>query len=313
MKERLQSNRRYNDYPSFSRKFFGERVQKISINAGFTCPNRDGKVGIGGCTFCNNQSFNPEYCKPELTISDQINKGIDFFKDKYKAQKYLAYFQAYTNTYDATQSLINKYEEALKHDKVIGIVIGTRPDCMSDELLEYLREIKKKYYVSVEYGIESTLDKTLHFINRGHTFQTSKETIIRTANAGIPVGTHLILGLPKESRTEIIEHASRLSELPIHTFKMHQLQLIRGTKMSEQFKEHPEWFSFYSADEYIDLAIDFIEKLNPDFVIERFISQSPSHLLLNQKWGLKNFEFVHKLEKRLVERDTWQGRLYEKT
>jgi uncharacterized protein len=310
MNQSERNNRRYNDYPSFSRSFFGERVQKISVNAGFTCPNRDGKTGLGGCTYCNNQSFNPEYCTPKLSITQQLQQGIRFFEPKYKTQKYLAYFQAYTNTYEPIELLAAKYNEALNVKGVIGLVIGTRPDCVDDTLLEYLATLGKKHYITIEYGVESTLDRTLEFINRGHTFRTAIDAIVKTADYGIPTGAHLILGLPHETRNEILDHAVRLSGLPIHSIKLHQLQLIKGTKMAHQYQQNPEWFRFYTADEYIDLAIDFIEKLNPSFVIERFISQSPQDLLLNQKWGLKNFEFVHRLEKRLAERDTFQGRLF---
>lgn len=305
-----KNSRRYNDYPSFSRSFFGERVQKISVNAGFTCPNRDGKTGIGGCTYCNNQSFNPEYCTPATSITQQLQQGIRFFEPKYKTQKYLAYFQAYTNTYEPTEKLAQKYNEALNVPGVIGLVIGTRPDCVDDTLLGYLAELSGKHYITIEYGVESTLDRTLGFINRGHSFQSAVDAINKTAAFGIPVGAHLILGLPLETRDEILDHAVKLSDLPLHTLKLHQLQLIKGTKMAVQYQQNPEWFRFYTADEYIDLAIDFIEKLNPAFVIERFISQSPTELLLNQKWGLKNFEFVHRLERRLAERNTFQGRLW---
>ena len=305
-----KNSRRYNDYPSFSRSFFGERVQKISVNAGFTCPNRDGKTGIGGCTYCNNQSFNPEYCTPATSITQQLQQGIRFFEPKYKTQKYLAYFQAYTNTYEPTEKLAQKYNEALNVPGVIGLVIGTRPDCVDDTLLGFLAELSGKHYITIEYGVESTLDRTLGFINRGHSFQSAVDAINKTAAFGIPVGAHLILGLPLETRDEILDHAVKLSDLPLHTLKLHQLQLIKGTKMAVQYQQNPEWFRFYTADEYIDLAIDFIEKLNPAFVIERFISQSPTELLLNQKWGLKNFEFVHRLERRLAERNTFQGRLW---
>lgn len=305
-----KNSRRYNDYPSFSRSFFGERVQKISVNAGFTCPNRDGKTGIGGCTYCNNQSFNPEYCTPATSITQQLQQGIRFFEPKYKTQKYLAYFQAYTNTYEPIEKLTQKYNEALNVPGVIGLVIGTRPDCVDDTLLGFLAELSGKHYITIEYGVESTLDRTLGFINRGHSFQSAVDAINKTAAFGIPVGAHLILGLPLETRDEILDHAVKLSDLPLHTLKLHQLQLIKGTKMAVQYQQNPEWFRFYTADEYIDLAIDFIEKLNPAFVIERFISQSPTELLLNQKWGLKNFEFVHRLERRLAERNTFQGRLW---
>ena len=299
---------RYLNYNQVLKTEFAERVQKISINAGFTCPNRDGSKGNGGCTYCNNQTFSPEYCKPDKTVSEQVKEGIDFFHHKYKAQHYLAYFQSYTNTYDSLDKLKIIYEEALSYPAVIGLVVGTRPDCVNAVLLDYFAQLAKKYYVMIEYGIESTNDETLKFINRGHDFACAENAIRETAKRGIRTGAHIILGLPGESRETILSHADKLSELPIDTLKIHQLQLVRGTKMAQQYAEHPEWFNLYSADEYIDLVIDFLEKLNPDIAVERFVSQSPKELLLAPEWGLKNFEFTAKIEKKLIERETWQGK-----
>lgn len=299
---------RYLNYYQVLKAEFSERVQKISINAGFTCPNRDGSKGFGGCTYCNNQTFSPEYCKPTKSVSQQLEEGIAFFHHKYKAQFYLAYFQSYTNTYDTIEKLKSIYEEALSHPQVKGIVVGTRPDCVNDELLDYFAALSEKYYVMIEYGIESTNDKTLEFINRGHDFACSEEAILKTAQRGIRTGAHLILGLPCESRDEIINHAKIISKLPLSAIKLHQLQLVKGTKMAQQFKQNPEWFHLYTADEYIDLVIDFLENLNPKIAVERFVSQSPKELLIAPDWGLKNFEFTDKIEKRLIQRDTWQGK-----
>lgn len=301
---------RYLNYNTVLKNEFSERIQKISINAGFTCPNRDGRKGTGGCTYCNNQTFSPEYCKPTKSVSQQIKEGIDFFKHKYQSQFYFAYFQSYTNTYGKLEILIQIYEEALSHPQIKGIVVGTRPDCISDELLDYFAEIGKKYYVMVEYGIESTDDSTLKFINRGHNYASAAEAITRTAAKGIRTGAHLILGLPLENRETILRHAEKISALPLTMLKLHQLQLVKGTVMARQYAEHPEWFSLYTADAYIDLVIDFLEHLNPRIAVERFVSQSPKELLIAPDWGLKNFEFVHKLEKRLEERNARQGRKY---
>jgi len=299
----------YNNYNQVLKKEFGGRVQKISIHAGLTCPNRDGTKGRGGCTYCNNQSFVPEYCHPTKSITQQVNEGIDFFKRKYENQAYLAYFQSYTNTYDTLENLIQIYEEALSHPKVKGIVIGTRPDCVNDEILKYFAQLSEKYYVMIEYGVETTENGTLSFINRGHDYECSVEAIRKTATLGIKTGAHLILGLPLEAKETILNHARKISELPLTAIKLHQLQLIKGTTMAHQFNAHPEWFRLMSADEYIDLAIDFLELLRPDIAVERFVSQSPSEFLISPDWGLKNFEFVAKIEKRLRERNTWQGRL----
>lgn len=302
----------YNDFGTFLKKQFPFKVQKISVNAGFTCPNRDGTKGWGGCTYCNNQTFSPDYCLTEKSVSLQLEEGICFFSRKYPEMKYLAYFQSYTNTYGGLDELRKKYEEALAYPEVVGLIIGTRPDCMPDELLEYLAQLRTRTFVMVEYGIESTLDRTLERINRGHTWQEACEAIVRTAEAGINTGAHLILGLPGESREEMLGHATLLSELPLTTLKLHQLQLIRQTRMGREYEEHPERFRLYEVDEYIDLAIDFIEYLNPAFVVERFVSQSPRELLIAPDWGLKNHEFTAKLNRRIRERATWQGRLIQK-
>ena len=303
---------RYLNYNQVLKTEFSERIQKISINAGFTCPNRDGSKGTGGCTYCNNQTFSPEYCQSGKSVSEQVEEGIAFFHYKYKAQLYLAYFQSYTNTYDSLENLKAIYEEALSYPNVVGLVVGTRPDCVSNELLDYFAGLAKKYYVMIEYGIESTSDETLQFINRGHDYACAEKAIKDTAARGIRVGAHIILGLPKEDRETILSHAGILSQLPITSLKIHQLQLVRGTRMSVQYSEHPEWFHLYSANDYIDLAIDFMERLNPAIAIERFVSQSPKELLIAPEWGLKNFEFTAKIEKRLNERDAQQGRLFSR-
>jgi len=304
-------NERYLNYNQVLKTEFTERIQKISINAGFTCPNRDGSKGVGGCTYCNNQTFSPAYCKPTKSVSQQIEEGITFFHNKYSTQFYLAYFQSYTNTYDAIDKLKAIYEEALAFPNVVGIVVGTRPDCINDELLDYFAELSKKYYVMIEYGIESTNDDTLTFINRGHDFACAQKAIIDTAKRGIKTGAHIILGLPKEDKATVLSHAIELSKLPLTTLKIHQLQLVRGTKMAKQFAENPEWFNLYSAAEYVDLAIDFLELLNPKIAVERFVSQSPKNLLVAPEWGLKNFEFLAKIKKQLEIRDTWQGKKFQ--
>ncbi|MCI5663944.1 MAG: TIGR01212 family radical SAM protein [Mediterranea sp.] len=300
----------YNDFPSFLRKHFPYKVQKISINAGFTCPNRDGRTGYGGCTYCNNQTFNPDYCRTEKSIAQQLEEGKRFFAYKYPQMKYLAYFQAYTNTYGELEILKRKYEEALAVEDVVGLVIGTRPDCMPDALLHYLEELNKKTFLLVEYGIESCNDETLHRINRGHTFRTTQEMVERTAACGILTGGHVILGLPGERHDDLVKQATTLSHLPLTTLKMHQLQLIRGTRMATEYERCPLEFHLFDVDEYIALVIDYVEHLRPDLVLERFLSQSPKELLLAPDWGLKNYEFNHRLQKRMKELGAYQGRRY---
>ena len=301
----------YNDLSGFLAKHFPWKVQKISINAGFTCPNRDGTVGYGGCTYCNNQTFNPAYCDNGKSVSRQLEEGKLFFAHKYPEMKYLAYFQAYTNTYAGLEELKRKYEEALAVEDVVGLVIGTRPDCMPDSLLDYLEALSKRTFLLVEYGIESTNDDTLKRINRGHTFAVSADAIRRTAARGIPVGGHIILGLPGEDREMLIKQAGILSELPLTTLKLHQLQLIKGTRMACEYEKAPENFHLYTADEYIDLVIDYIEHLRPDMVLERFISQSPKELLIAPDWGLKNYQFTNKVRAKMKDRGTRQGKYYK--
>lgn len=300
----------YNEFAPFLGKYFPFKVQKISLNAGFTCPNRDGTKGLGGCTYCNNQTFNPDYCKTEKSITQQLEEGKQFFARKYPDMKYLAYFQAYTNTYAGLEGLKRKYEEALSVDSVVGLVIGTRPDCMPHDLLRYLEELNKQTFLLVEYGIETTSDETLQRINRGHTFAETFEAVNRTAGAGILTGGHVILGLPGETHESIVAQAGILSRLPLTTLKMHQLQLIRGTRMAREYELHPEDFHLFDVDEYIDLVIDYVEHLRPDLVLERFVSQSPKELLIAPDWGLKNYEFTARVQKRMKERGAYQGKAY---
>lgn len=300
----------YNEFGTYLRQQFGGKVQKITIDAGFTCPNRDGKVGRGGCTFCNNQTFNPAYCHRNRSVAEQMKEGISFFAHKYPEMKYLAYFQAYTNTYGSLDVLKLRYNEALSVDGCVGLVIGTRPDCMPDDLLDYLADLGKKTFVLVEYGIESTNDVTLKRINRGHDYACAVDAVVRTAARGIPVGAHIILGLPGEGREELMQQAAKLSELPLTTLKLHQLQLIHGTRMAEEYALAPEEFSLFSVEDYIETVVDYVERLRPNMVLERFASQSPKELLIAPDWGLKNYELVEKIKRRMLERDTWQGKKY---
>lgn len=298
----------YTDFSHFLKKFFDFKVQKISVNAGFTCPNRDGTVGWGGCTYCNNQTFNPDYCETHKTITQQIEEGKQFFARKYPDMKFLAYFQAYTNTYDQLDVLKAKYEEALAVDGVVGLVVGTRPDCVSDELLRYLKDLSARCFVLVEYGVESVSNETLLRINRGHTFEQAVDTIHRTAKIGLPVGAHFILGLPGESWDDIVRSASVISQLPLDTIKLHQLQIVRGTRMAREYQENPKDFTLFSADEYASLVVDFLEHLTTRIAVERFTSQSPAELLLAPNWGLKNYQFVELVKKKLRMRSSYQGK-----
>ena len=301
----------YRDYGTFIRNKFGERVQKISINVGFSCPNRDGSKGRGGCTYCNNQSFKPDYCKPQNDIGDQLKKGIDFFTEKRKINKFLAYFQSYTNTYAELDLIKDLYLKALSYPGVVGLVIGTRPDCISEELIGFLSELSKKYFICLELGVESTLDRSLEAVNRCHTFAETKKAFKMASNKGIFLGAHLILGLPGESRDEMLQHAVELSKLPIDFLKLHQLQIVKHTVMANQYRRNPEKFNLFEKEDYLDFVTNFIGLLRPDIVLERFISESPSELLIAPKWGLKNFEMVHLIEKKIATENMWQGKFYK--
>ncbi len=304
--------RRFNSYSRYFTKQFGGRVQKISIDAGFSCPNRDGRISTGGCTFCSNEAFNPSYCRPEKSIKQQIEEGIEFHRRRYRrANKYLAYFQPFSNTYKPIEELKNIYEQALEVPEIVGIVIGTRPDLVDENNLHYLNEIQKTHYVMLEYGVESVYDETLRRINRGHDFATAEKAIQLTAHYGIPCGAHFIFGLPGESKEMMLRAAVVISRLPLTTVKFHQLQIFKETKMAEEYIQHPEHFHLFDLEEYIDFVIDFAERLSPDIVIERFAGEVPPRYLVSEPWmKLRYDEVLVKIEKRMEERDTWQGRLY---
>ena len=299
----------YYDYGTWIRHRFPFRVQKISVDAGFTCPNRDGKLSTGGCIYCDNRTFNPAYCQRKDSVARQLEAGKQFFARKYPEMKYLAYFQAYTNTYASIDHLRQLYEEALSVKDIVGIVIGTRPDCVSDELLDYLEELNLRCFLIVEYGVESVNDETLRRINRGHTFEQSRQAIEKTHQRGILTGAHIILGLPGEDAQENLRQAPIISSLPIDILKIHQMQIIRGTRLAEEFERNP--FHIYSVEEYIELISSYIQRLRKDLVLERFVSQSPKELLIAPQWGLKNHEFTDLLNNYLIKHQIHQGSLLE--
>lgn len=305
--------RPYNSYSNYFKKTFGQRVQKLSIDAGFTCPNRDGTISRGGCSFCDNNAFNPSYCDKVKSISQQIEEGIEFHQNRYKkAGYYLAYFQPYSNTYAPLEKLKELYSQALKDERVIGLVIGTRPDCVSDEILDYIAELSSKHYIILEYGIESCYDKTLERINRGHGFSQTLWAINESVKRGIKTGGHLIFGLPGEEREEMIKEAEILSPLGITSLKFHQLQIFKNTKMEEDYLRNPQDYKLFEFEEYKEFIIDFMERLNPNIVIERFAGEVPPRFRANEGWGnIRNEEVVSIIEKRMKERNTYQGRLYE--
>lgn len=302
----------YNDYGTWIRERFGTKVQKISIDGGFSCPNRDGKVGRGGCAYCNNATFNPSYCADTAgresaedsiqleaeNIRQQLIRGKEFFSRKYPEMKYIAYFQSYTNTYAPLHRLKALYEAALSVEDVVGISIATRPDCVSEELLDYLGELSKRTFLTMEYGVESLNNETLRLINRGHDAECSINIIKGTHARGITVCAHLILGLPDEDEAEILRQCDIVNSLPIDILKLHQLQICRGTLLEKDL-ELQSRCTLFTPESYISLLCKYIKKLRPEIILERFTSQSPADLLIAPRWGLKNFEFTNLLEKTL--------------
>ncbi len=298
----METNPPYKDFSAFMATRFATKMQKLTVNAGFSCPNRDGSIGRGGCTYCNNQSFSPAYCRPTDSVSAQLEKGKEFFRRKYPAMRYLAYFQAYTNTHGETERLLSLYNEALGVDDIDGLIIGTRPDCMPDALLERLQTLSLKKYVMVEYGAETCHNDTLNRINRCHTWKQTADAVRRTANAGLDIGLHLIMGLPGESREMMLDTIDAVNKLEVDVVKIHQLQLIRGTRMARDVEAGLYDIHRFDVDEYIDLCCDIVERLRDDIAIERFVSQSPDNLLIYPRWGLKNYQFTNLLHRRIKER-----------
>lgn len=307
------SSRRFNAYSDFFKSEFGGRVQKLTINAGFTCPNRTGKKGKGGCTFCDNSAFIPSYneaCKP---VNQQIDEGIEFHKNRYRrVKKYLAYFQAYTNTYASLKELKRVYMPALSHPEVVGIVIGTRPDCIDVNKLDYFAELAEDKYIVIEYGIESVNNEILESINRGHTFEQSVWAINETAKRGIYTGGHMIVGLPGENRSNWLQSIDILSELPLHSLKFHQLQLIKGTAMAIDYEKDPNRYLEFTMEEYLQLMCEMIEKLNPEIIIERIAGEVNPEKAVRKGWGIRYDQVLSRFEKILDENNTWQGRLFVK-
>lgn len=304
--------RRFNSYAGYFRRLFGDRVQKLSVDVGFTCPNRDGTVGRGGCTFCINGAFTPSYCTPAKSITQQIDEGIEFHRNRYRtARHYLVYFQSYSNTYAPLERLKAVYDEALRHPDVVGIVIGTRPDCVDEEKLDYLAGLARDRYVAVEYGIESTSDATLRAVNRGHDFAAAERAVRMTAERGLAVGGHFILGLPGETDDMLLAQTARINALPLTTVKFHQLQVFRGTAMAAEYDAHPDRFRFWSLDEYLDLFVEILRRLRPDLVVERFASEAPPRYHYGRNWGLvRNEQLLSMLEKRLERRNAYQGEIF---
>lgn len=292
----------YRDFSAFLADHFDGKVQKLAVNAGFSCPNRDGTIGRGGCSYCDNRTFNPPYCSHDLSVTEQLSRGRDFFARKYPEMKYLAYFQAYTNTHGSSPHLLSLYREALYAPDIVGLIIGTRPDCVPQRLLEEIKAIADDKFVMMEYGAESANDETLRIVNRGHSWKQTADAVRRTVALGIPVGLHLIMGLPGETREMMLQTIDAVNELPISTIKIHQLQIVKGTKLARQIEDGSLSVIQFSADSYADLCCDILCKLRPDIAIERFVSQAPAEMIISPKWGLKNYQFTDLLIRKLRQR-----------
>lgn len=304
--------RRFNSYAGYFRRQFGGRVQKVAVNAGFTCPNRDGTTGTGGCTFCDNEAFTPSYCMSGGDIGWQIEEGIRFHRNRYRrAESYLVYFQSFSNTYAPLERLREIYDSALAVPGVVGIIVGTRPDCMDAEKLDYFAGLPRDKYIAIEYGIESCYDRTLKGINRGHDFLCARRAVEETAARGIHTGAHFILGLPGETDQMMLDQTALINRLPLTTVKFHQLQLFRGTEMARQYEEDPALFRFKPLDEYIRFFAGILRRLRPDLVVERFAGEAPPRYHAGPNFGLiRNDRLLALLEQYLAENDFRQGDLY---
>lgn len=307
--------KRYNTAVGYYKRVYGERLQKLVLDAGFSCPNRDGTVGFGGCTYCDNAAFHPGYSTPGKTLAQQIDEGIEFHRIRYRnTTHYLAYFQAYSNTYAPIARLRQLYSEALAHPSVVGLVIGTRPDCVDDEKLDYLAELQEQgHVIQLELGIESCYDSVLEHINRGHDFDCARNAVEAAASRGLRTCAHFILGLPGETRGMMLDSCDAISSLPLHSVKFHQLQIVKGTAMEREYAEHPKRFEQFSLDEYLDFMTDMLERLRPDLYIERVAGEVPPRFVGESRWGMvRNFQILHMLDERMEKRDARQGRLYSK-
>ncbi|MDP2754488.1 MAG: TIGR01212 family radical SAM protein [Nitrospirota bacterium] len=299
-------HRRYNSFGSYIKKRFGTTVYKVNVDAGFTCPNRDGTISTSGCIFCNNDSFRPGSCTPTLSISEQIRNGIAHVKKRYKAERFLVYFQPYTNTYAPVDELERLYRKALSEPSVIGLAIGTRPDTVDEEKIALLETLSERYFILIEYGMQSIYEKTLEFINRGHDYNTFLKTIDLTKDRGIFIGAHVIVGFPTETKEEMLLMADEVSHIPLDFLKIHQLQVIKDTPLEILYREKP--FHVFEYEEYLEFVTEFIERLSPRMVLQRLFATAPDNILIAPRWGKSRQEILRDIEKRLEFKDTYQGK-----
>lgn len=302
-------DRRYNSYNTYLRERFGCRVHKVSMDVGFTCPNRDGTVTTGGCVYCNNDSFVPPYARQRVSLDDQIKTGMQYLKRRFRAEKFIIYFQAYTNTYDKIERLERLYREALEHNDVVGLAVGTRSDCVDEEKIKLFENLSKDWFVTLEYGIESIYDRTLEFMNRGHNYQSVIDAIQITKGRGIHIGAHIIVGFPGETKDEMLSMADELSELDIDFLKVHNLHIVKNTPLAKMYAKEP--FNLFTYEEYLHFISVFIERLSPKIVLERLFTDTPQDLLVAPLWNKTHGEFLSGIEAELQRRDTYQGKLFK--
>ena len=302
---------RYYDLNSYLRNIFGCRVQKISLDAGLTCPNRDGHISTGGCIYCNSRGSGTGASSQGLSITEQIMRGKEFLKKRYKAQKFIAYFQSFSNTYGPYEKLKGLYEEALAIDDIVGLSIGTRPDCVDESVLTLLESYAKDYLVWIEYGLQSIHDRTLAAINRGHDVECFKGAVDKTRGRGIKICAHVILGLPFEDRHDMLATAKAVAAMGIDGIKIHLLYVVKGTRMEELYLEGK--YRCLEQEEYVNLVCDFLELLPPDMVIQRLTGDPHPHELVAPEWSLRKNETLSRIKETFAERESWQGKRFNGT
>src|SRR5436190_6720704 len=296
---------RFRSYNRWLQEKFGERVDKVIVDAGLTCPNRDGTVAVGGCAYCNNNSFRPPSAIKTDPIRDQVREGIEYIRKRFDAHKFIIYFQPFTNTYAETGYLRELYADAVEHPEVVGLAIGTRPDCVDEEKIRMIDEIAQRTFVSLEFGVESIYDDTLRRVNRGHDYATFLRAMELTRRRSIHIGAHLILGFPWETREQWLAMADEMSRAGVDALKIHHLHLVRGTALAAEYARRP--FRVLGYEEYLDLLCDFIERLDPRIVIERMFGEAPLALLVAPNWRRTKNDLVRDIQRRFEERDVWQG------
>jgi radical SAM protein (TIGR01212 family) len=300
------SRRRYNAFGQYMKALYGRPVYKVNVDAGFTCPNRDGSIATGGCIYCNNNSFRPSACSSTVSLHDQISRGIPYLRSRYGAEKFIVYFQPYTNTYASVDILERLYREALDNPGVVGLAIGTRPDCVDEEKIKLLELLAKDFFILIEYGLQSIYDRTLKFINRGHDYASFRSALAMTSGRGIRIGAHLILGFPTETRSEMLVMADELSTTPIEFLKIHQLQVVQDTALAELYSAKP--FPTFGYEEYIAILAEFLERLDPRIIMQRLFAAAPDNILIAPVWNRTRSEFLNDLDAYLESRGSYQGK-----